>query len=63
MLRLIVDTAARLDTNDPAQIGKALHDENGYQGIGRHIRFEEGGALATDAGKLPILICKDGMFR
>jgi len=63
MLRLIVDTAVKLDTNDPAQIGKALHAENGYQGIGRQISFEEGGALVTDAGKLPILICKDGMFR
>lgn len=63
MLRLIVDTAVALDTNEPAKIGKALHDENGYQGIGRHISFAEGGALSTDAGKLPILICKDGMFR
>lgn len=62
MMRLIVDTAARLDTNDSVKIAEALHDENGYQGIGRLIAFDEGGALETDANQLPVLICKDGMF-
>jgi branched-chain amino acid transport system substrate-binding protein len=60
-LRLIVDTALRLDTNDPAKIAQALH-ANGYQGIGQSFAFDEGGALITDAGRLPILICRDGVF-
>lgn len=62
MMRLIVDTAVKLDTNDPLKIAGAMHDEKGYQGIGRHITFAKGGAMITDVKKLPILICKDGMF-
>jgi branched-chain amino acid transport system substrate-binding protein len=62
MMRLVADTAARLDTNDPAIIAKALHDEKGYQGIGRQIAFTKGGAMMTDVKKLPILICRDGRF-
>ena len=62
MMRLIVDTAVKLDTNDPLKIAGAMHDEKGYQGIGRHITFAKGGAMVTDVKKLPILICKDGRF-
>lgn len=62
MMRLIVDTAVKLDTNDPAKIAEAMHDEKGYQGIGRHITFAKGGAMITDVKKLPILTCKDGRF-
>ena len=62
MMRLIVDTAIRLDTNDPLKIAGALHDQAGYQGIGRLIAFSEGGALKTDSEKLPMLICRDGLF-
>lgn len=62
MMRLIVDTAVRLDTNDPIKIAETLHDEGGYQGIGRMIAFSEGGLLKADSEKLPVLICRDGVF-
>lgn len=62
MLRMIVDTAVRLNTNDPEKIAEALHDEQGYQGIGRHIAFTEGGAMITDISRLPILTCRNGVF-
>ena len=62
MLRMIVDTAVRLDTNDPGKIAAALHEEQGYQGIGRHIAFTEGGAMITDVSRLPILTCRNGVF-
>jgi branched-chain amino acid transport system substrate-binding protein len=62
MLRMIVDTAVRLDSNDPQQIASALHDQQGYQGIGRHIAFTEGGAMITDVSKLPILTCRNSVF-
>ncbi|AET69238.1 ABC-type branched-chain amino acid transport system, periplasmic component [Desulfosporosinus orientis DSM 765] len=63
MLRLVVDTAVKLDTNDPAKIAAALHNQKGYQGIGRNIAFTKGGAMITDVKKLPILICRDGRFQ
>lgn len=62
MLRMVVDTAVRLDTNDSRQIAAALHDQQGYQGIGRHIAFTEGGAMITDVSRLPILTCRNGVF-
>ncbi len=63
MTRLVVDTAIELDTNDPDKIAKELHDPKGYLGIGRHIAFTKGGAMITDVKRLPILICKDGIFK
>jgi branched-chain amino acid transport system substrate-binding protein len=62
MVRLVADTAVKLDTNDPVKISQALHDEKGYKGIGRHIAFTNGGAMIADAKKLPVLICRDGRF-
>ncbi len=62
MVRLIVDTAARINSGDPEKIAKALHDKKGYQGIGRHIAFDGGGAMITDIDKLPMLICRNGKF-
>jgi len=62
MIRLVVETAVRLDTNDPSKIAKAMHEEKGYQGIGRHIAFTKGGAMLVDVNKLPVLICRDGRF-
>ncbi len=62
MIRLVVETAVRLDTNEPSKIAKAMHDEKGYQGIGRHIAFAKGGAMVVDVNKLPSLICRDGRF-
>jgi branched-chain amino acid transport system substrate-binding protein len=62
MLRLIADTAVKLGTNEPAAIAEALHDQEGYRGVGRHIAFTQGGALVVDVAKLPILICRDGKF-
>lgn len=63
MLSMVVDTAVRLGTNDPQKIALELHDSKGYQGIGRHIAFNDGGAMQTDIDRLPILICRDGSFR
>lgn len=63
MMRLVVDTAIALETNNPAKLAKALHDEKGYWGVGRHIRFEKGGALVVDRSKLPMLTCRNGQFR
>lgn len=62
MVRMIADTAARLGTTDPARIAEALHEPAGYQGAGRLIQFEQGGALVVDVHKLPILVCRDGQF-
>ena len=62
LLRLIVDTAVELGTNDPAAIAEALHNQKGYRGVGRQITFERGGALVVDVAKLPILTCRDGSF-
>jgi hypothetical protein len=39
-----------------------MHSEAGYQGVGRLIRFEQGGALQVDVDKLPMLTCRDGQF-
>ncbi|WHH58783.1 ABC transporter substrate-binding protein [Petroclostridium sp. X23] len=63
MMRMLVDTAVRLNTNDPMEIAAALHDEKGYSGVGRHIAFEKGGALKVDISRLPMLICRDGKFK
>jgi branched-chain amino acid transport system substrate-binding protein len=62
MVRMVVATAVSLDTNDPAKIAEAMHEEKGYQGIGRHIAFAKGGAMVVDVNKLPALICRDGRF-
>ncbi len=62
LVRLVVDTAVHLDTTDPARIAQGMHSEAGYQGVGRLIRFEQGGALQVDVDKLPMLTCRDGQF-
>jgi len=62
MVRLVVDTAVKLNTNDPAKIAGGLHEGKGYQGIGRHIAFTKGGAIIVDIDKLPALLCRDGRF-
>ncbi|HPT82903.1 MAG TPA: ABC transporter substrate-binding protein [Limnochordia bacterium] len=62
LVRLIADTSVQLDTTDPARLAEAFHAEEGYQGVGRLIRFEKGGALVVDVSKLPMLTCRDGQF-
>jgi branched-chain amino acid transport system substrate-binding protein len=62
MVGLIMNTAVKLDTNDPTKIAAALENSKGYQGLGRTISFAKGGALITDAKSLPMLICHDGKF-
>lgn len=61
MIRLIVDNAVKLNTNDSKKIAASLHNKNVFQGIGRHIAFSKGGALIIDK-KLPVLICRTGCF-
>ena len=62
MVRLVVDTAVRLDTNDSAKIAEALHAENGFEGIQGKISFDGGGILKIDTTKLEMLVCKNGSF-
>ncbi len=62
MVRMIADTAASLNTDNPEVIAKALHEEKGYQGVGRTICFDKGGALIMKDTTLPILKCKNGRF-
>jgi|GEM_PF-607067 len=62
MVKLIVDTAVALDTNDPVKISNALHDKKGYEGTVRNISFESGGAMILDINKLPMLQCIKGQF-
>lgn len=59
-IKMIVDTAVSLDTNDSALIAQELH-KSGYNGITGTIRFDEKGGLLSELPK--ILISEDGMFR
>ncbi len=63
MARLVVDTAIKHDTADPAVIAAALHEMESYQGVGRQISFNAGGSMVTDINMLPMLICRDGIFK
>jgi len=62
MLRLVADNGAALETNNPAELASALHDEKGYRGIGRLITFKKGGAMVVDISRLPMLTCRAGRF-
>lgn len=61
ILRLVVDHAV-MQSLDPRLLAEALHSEEGYQGIGRQIRFKPGGALVVDIGKIPMLTSRNGQF-
>lgn len=63
MMRLMGDTAVRINSSDPAEIAAELHNTRGYEGVGQHIAFASGGALKVDVSKLPMLVCRDGSFR
>jgi branched-chain amino acid transport system substrate-binding protein len=63
MMRLVVDKAVELERLDPSLLAEALHAEEGYQGVGRKIRFETGGALVVDVDRLPMLTCRNGHFQ
>ena len=59
-IRMIVDTAVRIGSTDSADIAQALHDEQGYSGVGGTIAFDEDGRLI---GRQPrIMVSQDGMF-
>lgn len=59
-IRMIVDTAVRIGSTDSADIARALHDEQGYSGVGGTIAFDENGRLM---GRQPrIMVSQDGMF-
>ncbi|KOA20078.1 hypothetical protein CLHOM_15080 [Clostridium homopropionicum DSM 5847] len=62
MVKLIVDKAAELGTNDPVKIANSMHDKKGYDGTVRKISFESGGAMILDTNKLPMLKCVNGQF-
>ena len=59
-VRMIVDTAVRIGSTDSADIAQALHDEQGYDGVGGTIAFDAEGRLI---GRSPrIMVSENGMF-
>jgi len=46
-VRMVLDTAVRLDTDSPEKIAEGLHSETGYQGITGKIMFDENGLLTN----------------
>ena len=59
-IRMIVDTAVRIGSTDSADIAQALHEEQGYNGVGGTIAFDAEGRLI---GRQPkIMVSEDGMF-
>lgn len=59
-IRMIVDTAVRIGSTDSADIAQAFHDEQGYNGVGGTIAFDEEGRLM---GRQPrIMVSQGGMF-
>ncbi len=62
MMRLVADNFVALENPEPSVLASTLHSEEGYQGAGRRIRFEPGGALVVDIAKLPMLTSRNGRF-
>lgn len=59
-VRMVADTAVRIGSTDPADIAQALHDEEGYDGVGGTIAFDTEGRLT---GRSPrIMVSDNGMF-
>ena len=59
-IRMIVDTAVSIGSTDSEDIAQALHGEQGYDGVGGTIAFDEAGRLI---GRQPrIMVSEDGMF-
>ena len=59
-VRMVADTAVRIGSTDPADIAQALHDEEGYDGVGGTIAFDAEGRLT---GRSPrIMVSDNGMF-
>lgn len=46
-VRMVLDTAVKLDSNSPEKIAEGLHSETGYQGISGKIMFDENGLLTN----------------
>ena len=59
-VRMVVDTAVRIGSTDPEDIAQALRSEEGYEGIGGTIAFDQQGRLAGRAPR--IMVSRDGMF-
>lgn len=62
MLSMLVDSVVNLDTKAYADIAEALHKEEGYQGVGRNIAYQNGGSMLVDYKELTMLVCRDGSF-
>ena len=62
MLSMLVDSVVNLDTTAYANIAEALHKEEGYQGVGRKIAYQDGGSMLIDLKELTMLVCRDGSF-
>lgn len=59
-VRMIVDTAANIDSTDSQAIAQTLHEENGYQGVNGVYQFDQNGKLKS--GDQRMLICQAGSF-
>lgn len=59
-IKMIVDTAVRINSTDPSLIARELHNK-GFEGISGTIMFDEMGRLVAGIPKL--LISKDGVFQ
>ena len=46
-VRMVLDTAVKVDSNMPEKIAEGLHSKSGYQGIKGQIAFDESGLLAN----------------
>jgi len=59
-IRMVADTAVRIGSTHPDDIARALRGQDGYNGVGGTIFFDEAGRLI---GRRPqIMVSKDGMF-
>lgn len=59
-IRMVVDTAVRIDSTDANDIAQALRSEDGCAGLGGTLRFDETGKLV---GRTPrIMVSRDGKF-
>ncbi len=59
-VRMVVDTAVKIGSNDPEDIAKALHGADGYNAVGGQIVFDAAGKLTGSSPR--IQVSKNGSF-
>lgn len=60
-VRMVVDTAVRIENTDPTAIAQALREPEGYTGVGGTLTFDEDGRLTQRQPQ--IMVSQDGLFR